>query len=341
MKTKYGIILVLAMAAVLSTTTLYCRAAEDVNKEEVKSTEPLPPPPGGVAEEEDIWSEDTAKGRPGRFGLTEEKIEHIMNRLAEAEPNKAKELKQLQEKDPEKFKAELRKVMREQFGRKFGKHVEKRLEPFGPGNAPPTPCPMPSPNGMPTPPGMGMQKHGEPFGPGHIMPEMGMHWRYDKYLEWLKENYTDAATQLEEAKKLAEQNGNWHKYWKEFGLGLKKYGRIAEAARENPRLAEVLKKDLELRQQQDELLEEIKAAGDKDKEELVKDLKEVLNNRFDAIIERKQIEYEQLLEKLERLKNDVEQRKAKMEKWKDTKFKDDSVKARIEELLGKSDKFMW
>ena len=85
---------------------------------------------------------------------------------------------------------------------------------------------------------------------------------------------------------------------KQLGLSLKKYGRIAEAARENPRLAEVLKKDLELRQQQDKLLEEIKAAGDKDKEELVKDLKEVLNNRFDVIVERKQIEYEQLSKSL-------------------------------------------
>jgi hypothetical protein len=130
-------------------------------------------------------------------------------------------------------------------------------------------------------------------------------------------------------------------YRKHLEFSLKKYGKIAEAARENPRLAEVLKKDLELRQQQDKLLEEIEAAGDKDKEALIKDLKEVVNNRFDVIVERKQIEYEQLIEKLETLKKDVEQRKAKMEKWKDAQFKEDSVKARIEELLGKSNKFTW
>ncbi len=303
MKTKYGIILVLVMAAVLSTTALYCRAAEDVNKEEVKSTEPLPLPPSSVAEKEDIWSEDAAKGEHGRPKLTEERIERIMNRLAETDPNKAKELKQLQENDPEKFKTELRDIMRKQFGKKFRERREKRLEPFG---------------------------------PGHMMPEMGMHWRYDKYLDWLKKNYA------EEAKKLAElSKRDPDLYWKQLGLGLKKYGRIAEAARENPRLAEVLKKDLELRQQQDKLLKEIETANDKNKEGLIKDLKEVINNRFDVIVERKQIEYEQLLEKLERLKNNVEQRKAKMEKWKDAKFKDDSVKARIEELLGKSNKFTW
>ena len=332
MKTSYRIILVLAMAAVLSTTALYCRAAEDVNKEEVKSTEPLPPPPGGVVEKEDIWSEDTAKGEPGRLELTEERIERIMNRLAETDPAKAEELKQLQAKDPEKFKAELRKVMQEQFGKRFRERMEKRAEqhmkeggkPFGPGGMPPDSCNMP-----PGPSGM-------PFGPGRMLPEMGMHWRYDKYLNWLKENYAD------EAKKLAElSTKDANLYSKQLELSLKKYGRIAEAAIENPQLAEVLKKDLALRQQQDKLLGEIETAGDKEKEELVKDLKEVLNNRFDVIVERKQIEYEQLLKKLERLKNEVEQRKAKMEKWKDAKFKDESVKARLEELLGKSDKFTW
>ena len=168
------------------------------------------------------------------------------------------------------------------------------------------------------------------------MPEMGRRWKYDKYINWMQENYPGEAEKLA---KLKEEDPNL--YWKQFGLGLKKYGRIAEAARENPQLAEVLKKDLTLRQEQDKLLDEIKTAGDEEKEELVKELQEVVNNRFDVIVERKQIEYEQLLEKLERLKNDVEQRKAKMEKWKDTKFKEESVKERIKELLGESENFTW
>jgi hypothetical protein len=332
MKTSYGIILVLAMAAVLSTNALYCRAAEDVNKEEVKSTEPLPPPPGGVVEKEDIWSEDAAKGESGRFELTEEKIERIMNQLAKTEPNKAEELKQLQEKDPEKFKAELREVMQKQLGKRFREHLEKRSgqhmkeggKPFGPGGMPSDSCNMP--------PGPG----GMPFGPGGMPPGVGMPWRYDKYLNWLKENYAD------EAKKLAElSTKDTDLYSKQLNLSLKKYGRIAEAAIENPQLAEVLKEDLALRQQQDKLLGQIETAGDKEKEELVKELKEVLNHRFDAILKRKQIEYEQLLKKLERLKKEVEQRNAKVEKWKDAGFKNESVKARLEELLGKTNEFKW
>jgi hypothetical protein len=327
MKTSYRIILVLAMAAVLSTTALYCRAAEDVNKEEVKSTEPLHPPTGGVVEKEDIWSEDAAKGKSGRFELTEEKIERIMNQLAKTDPAKAEELKQLQAKDPEKFKAELREVMQEQFGKRFREHLEKRSgqhmkeggEPFGSGGMPPDSCNTPpGPGGMRMPPGVGMP------------------WRYDKYLDWLKENYAD------EAKKLAElSTKDTVLYSKQLELSLKKYGRIAEAARENPKLAAVLKEDLALKQQQDKLLGQIETAGDKEKEESVKELKEVLNHRFDAILKRKQIEYEQLLKKLERLKKEVEQRNAKVEKWKDAGFKNESVKARLEELLGKTGEFKW
>jgi hypothetical protein len=321
MKTGYATILVLAMAMVLSTTTLCSRATEDVNKEEVKSTEPSASPTSGTLDEENIWSEDTAKGEHGRPELTKERIERIMKRLAATDPNKAEELKQLQAKDPEKFKTELIEVMRERFSKRIKERMEKPMEPIGPGDIPHE---------------RGMQRRGEPFGRGSRPPEMGMRWREDKFLDWLKENYAD------EAEKLAELNKkDPNLYLKQLGLSLKKYGRIAEAAEENPRLAEVLKKDLELRQQQDKLLEEIKTASDKDKEALVDELKEVLNKKFDVIVERKQIEYEQLSERLEMLKKDIEHRKAEMEKWKDAKFKDDSVKARLEELLGKSDKFTW
>ncbi len=301
MKTSYGTILVLAtVAAVLFTTALPCRAAEK--------------------EEESIWSEDEPKGKGEgkRFELTEERIERIMNRLVEADPEKAEELKQLREKDLEKFKAELREAMRQQFGKRFRERLKEHPE-------------------------QQMKKYGGPFGPGgmppgvHGMPPgMGMHWRYDRYLDWLKENYA------EEAEKLAElREKDMGLYWKQFGLSLKKYGKIAEAARENPQLAEVLKEDLLLKQQRDELLEEIKTAGDDEREGLVNELKEVVSSRFDLIVKRKQIEYEQLFEKLEKLKKRVEESEAKVEKWKDVEFKNESVKARLEELLSKTDEFRW
>ncbi len=299
MKTSYGTILVLAMAALLFMTTLPCGAADK--------------------EEEDIWSEDVAKWEQGRFELTEKRIEHMMNWLVEADPEKAEELKQLREKDLERFKAELREAIRQRFGKKFRERLKEHPERH-------------------------MKKRGGQFGLGGMPPDvpgmpsgMGMHWRHDKYLDWLKENYAEEAERLAE---LGEKAPGL--YWKQFGLGFKKYGRIAEAARENPQLAEVLKEDLALKQQRDKLLEEIKTAGDDaEKKEITKQLEEVVSSRFDLIVKRKQIEYEQLLKKLERLKKEVKEREAKVEKWKDAEFKKESVKARLEELLSKSDKFTW
>jgi len=292
MKTSYGTILALAIvAAVLLTAALPCWAVEK--------------------EEKNIWSGDVAKWGHGQFELTKERIERIMNRLAEANPEKAKELKQLREKDLEKFKAELREAVRQQFGKRTKERLKERPE-------------------------RRMKKYGGPFGPGGMPPGMGMRWRHDRYLDWLKENYTEEAEKLA---KLREEKPEL--YGRQIALSLKRYGRIAEAARENPQLAEVLKEDLVLKQQQNKLLEEIETAGDDEREGLVEELKEVLSRRFDLIVKRKQIEYEQLLNKLERLKKEVEQREAKVEKWKDAEFKNESIKARLEELVSKTDAFRW
>lgn len=258
------------------------------------------------AEEESIWSEDMPKWKHKKYELTEEIIKGMMDHLAVEDPNKAKELEKLKGEDFEKFKAELREAMRERR-RRLRAHREEYSDKYE-------------------------YKKDKRF--GHR--GMPMHWRHEGYLNWLKENYA------EEAEKLAELNEKDPElYWKQLGLSFRKYGRIAEAARKNVQLAEVLKEDLALKQQRDELLEEIKTADGDRKEELVKDLEEVVGRRFDLIVKRKQIEYEQLIEKLESLKKEVKQREAKVEKWQDADFKNESVKARIKELLGDSDEFRW
>jgi glycerophosphoryl diester phosphodiesterase len=127
---------------------------------------------------------------------------------------------------------------------------------------------------------------------------------------------------------------------KELRLSYRKYGRIAEAAKENPQLAEVLKKDLELGKAQNELLKKIKAAtNDNEKKELTQKLEEALGRRFDLIMERKQIEYEHLRKKLERLKEEVQQSEGQVEKWK--QLKGNLVKERLDKLLKQSEEFTW
>ncbi len=116
MKASYGIILVLAMAAVIILSILPCSAQR--TSEEKK---------------EDIWREDEPRGPrggprwgPRRFELTDERIERIMKELAKSDPAKAKELAELREKEPDKFKDEIRKVMRAQFGKRVREHMDER-----------------------------------------------------------------------------------------------------------------------------------------------------------------------------------------------------------------------
>lgn len=283
----------------------------------------------GEKKEESIWSEDEPVPKHRRFELTEERIERIMGRLEETDPEKAEKLAELREEDPEKFKAELRELMRERFGgrmregRKEGRKEARRPggEPFGEAGGP-------------------FGKHGGPFGggrgSGHDPHGMRMHRLHGEYLEWLEENYPEEAERLAE---MREENPELHR--RHLAFSMKKYGRIAKAAEDNPELAAVLKEDLELKKQRAELLEEIESASNKEKEALIEELKEVVSRRFDLIVKRKEIEYEQLRKRVVELQQRVEESKANVAKWEDAKFKSESIESRVKELLGNSDEFKW
>jgi hypothetical protein len=117
METRRGIILVFVMTAVVAVAALPCPAAETEKKDK---------------DEESIWTEDE-RGGPrsgrgpgrGRFELTDEEIDRIMEDLKKRAPEKAKELEKLREKEPEKFRAELRRHAREEFGKVVRERIEK------------------------------------------------------------------------------------------------------------------------------------------------------------------------------------------------------------------------
>ncbi len=69
------------------------------------------------AQSESQPEQQQGRERRGEFELTDEMIERTMGFLEQMNPEKAQELKQLQASDPEKFKAELKKLMQEQSGR--------------------------------------------------------------------------------------------------------------------------------------------------------------------------------------------------------------------------------
>ena len=253
--------------------------------------------------------------------LTDEGTERIMARLAEKEPEKAKELEKLREEDPNKFKEELGKIMRMRMRERFREHRKERSERSGRTR------------------GLQSSKPGmrQMMPPGKVGFGSGS-WKQHRHMElakWLEGNYPEKAKEL---KKLQKKHPAL--YEKKCGLALKKYDRIMRAGRDKPRLAKALKQDLELKSQRDELLEKIKATtDDSEKEQLTKELQEIVGARFDLILKRKQIKYEHLRKKLTKLEQKVQKNEAEVDKWKD--MKQAKVQERIGELVSDMDKFKW
>ncbi len=154
--------------------------------------------------------------------------------------------------------------------------------------------------------------------------------KHEEFLQWLQKNYREVTKELEGLK---EKDAKL--YWDKFGSISRTYWPIFDAEKRNPELAEVLKEDLELKKTRDELLEKTKSTkSDKEKEDLIEQLKQVVGRRYDVIIRRKQIEYERLLKRVEELQKQLEESKAEIASWRDEKTKEENIKNRLDELLG-------
>jgi hypothetical protein len=283
--------------------------------------------PVGAAEkpkpqDENIWSDDQPTSEQKLTGMAEEITCRLLDRIARTDPEKAEYLKRLAKENPEQFRAELKKLSRDRFGRDLRGRKDRRF-PRGRLDS-------------------DMPFETDRFGPGgggrHMKRGMGrehMRARHAELLEWLKENYP------EKAEKLAQlQDENPKLYMRKLMLCMKKYGRIAEASRSNPQLAEILKEDFKLKKERNKLLREIAGtADDEGKKQLTGQLEQTVASRFDLIVKRKQIAHKQLRAELEKLQQKVQKREAELKKWKE--IKDQKVKQRIKELISRTEKFSW
>jgi len=263
--------------------------------------------------------EDNKKAEGGHyehFSPWQETVEQTMNRLYETDPVRARRLERLQKEDPEAFREELRKLMRERIGKRLRgesktdtmRRLQHRLEAKGKG-------------------------FGEPDYRRRRLIEPA---KMEEYLDWLKENYP------EEAEKLTSlRRNNLQLYRRKLGLSFARYRKIFEASKSNPALAEVLKEDLKLKDQRRRLLRQIKAATPEQREKLIQQLEQVVARRYDLIVQRKQIEYERLLDRLRKLQEEVERSKGELKNWKDPAFKDKNVKERVKKLIGEIRDFTW
>jgi hypothetical protein len=280
--------------------------------------------------DEDIWSDEpTDMSQRPRF--SDERFEEFLDRLAETQPERAEELRTLRKDNPEQFRREIRQAFAER--RRMGGPPEG--EPRGPG--------------QPQRPGMGPERMRGRTGPSQERgPGVGRsgrreRWRerverqHDEYIEWLEKNFPEESKRL--AQKREKEPEDIAGYIQMFNDSREKYGEIMEAQEKNPELAEVLKEDLLLKKDGEILLEKIHTAKENQHEKLIKQLEEIVNQRFDLIVRKKQLRYEHLLERLERLQKEVKEREAEVEKLKSKKSQ--LIREHIEELTGKAEKINW
>ena len=265
-----------------------------------------------IAEEkaEDINFDDKP---PIERRLSEDRINSILERIAKENPEEAKELEKLRKENPDMFIKEIRERAMQKTERRGVNDSDHRPE----GDRGPKIH-------------EGSRDADGPRGEKFAQMEK----KKEDYLKWLQENYPDEFTRLQELKEKEPEL-----YFRQMMVSGKKYGRIFEASESDPELANILKEDLVLKQKRDELLKQISTAKDEEKAALTKQLEVIVGQRFDLILKRKQLAYDKLRERLEKLKEEVNASQAEVEKWKDTK--DAKVQERIQELLKKSETFNW
>ena len=76
-----------------------------------------------------------------------------------------------------------------------------------------------------------------------------------------------------------------------------------------------------------------------EKQKLTTELEKVTSDRFDVVLQRKQMEYDQMQKELARLTEHIKKSEAQLENWKANKA--ERVKERVKELLSRTEKFGW
>ncbi len=153
--------------------------------------------------------------------------------------------------------------------------------------------------------------------------------RRTEFIDWLKMNVPKEAEVLEKLK-----DNDPDLYARKYEWAHKRYGRAFEESKDHPEMTKVLLEDLSLQKTRDRLVSRIRRTeSEEDKKRLIAQLEEVLSDRYDLIVIRKQLLYERLLRRLESLQKWVRKSRADIEEAKKKEIKAANIKQRTQTLL--------
>ena len=173
-----------------------------------------------------------------------------------------------------------------------------------------------------------------------ISRERSEAWRkrqLEEFIQWLKTSYPKEEEALTKTKETDPQL-----YTRTVERIRDEYGPIYEAERTNPELAAVLKEDLELKQRRNDLLRQFRREPSEEKKrEMGSELYGIVARRYDLIVRRKQIAYDQLQSKLQELHQLLETSREEIVRWEDPDIRGQNIRGRLENLLSRQRHFPW
>jgi len=171
----------------------------------------------------------------------------IIEKIKKDDPNEAARLEKLQKEDPKKFRMEIKKYMRQQRGTDGDEPNRFRGDKMQ---------------------GQGERQMG-------MMDREGIRQHVQEkeaeMITWLDKNDPNKAKELKALKETDKRA-----YARRMMFEMKNYRGIIEAEQTNPALAEVLKKDMVLKQKRNELIEQIKESREDYKSGKFKKLHELM-----------------------------------------------------------------
>ncbi len=235
-----------------------------------------------------------------------ERADRAMEMIRASDPNKAAVLDGLRQSDPNEFGRQLREYFRSRRPADLG----PGFFDFGDiGRGGPEAQGGP---GRPEGPDGGRPEGrdgGRPFGgPGF----QDMEKDKEEFGKWLKANYPDMEKRFSEAKKLDPKEVD-----RRTMAELRPYIGLYFASKYNPKLAEILKQDIPLRNLRRELVDKINKTTDAaEKAKLTEQLLKVVEKRFDLLVQQKQLEYDMLMGWLKDLEKRIGESKSGIDEMK-------------------------
>jgi hypothetical protein len=231
--------------------------------------------------------------------LDDPRIQRMLEEIRHSDPQKAEQMEKLRGEDPKKY-AELIRI-----------EIRNALKPKAkPDNA---------------------------SGPESEKPsewQEQLQKRHEYFMEWFSREYAVDYTEL-----VKIRDTDAEKYVQRVMDMMTIYEPIQRAQRYNPPLADVMKQDIELQKQRDALLLQIRKAVAEEQTRLLKELEALVAARFDIIVQKKELQYESLRRRLDKLEVQLDQQALDLENLK--KNKAQTVEDHIRELMSRTEKITW